>query len=76
MMRFSNMPAARRCRELAKTPDECLRVLAKNLDLPMEDSETLDFLRTALRETDKELHTAELEWRIARVKEDNHDSHE
>ena len=69
MMQLSNMPTARRCHELATAPDACLRVLAKNLDLPMDDSETVDFLRTALRETDKELYAAELEWRLVRVRD-------
>jgi len=66
---MSGMPTARRCRELAdESSDSCLLILAKHLDLPLHDAETLDFLRTALRETDKELHVNELQWRIDRVK--------
>lgn len=41
--------AAYRCKELSKcASDEAIRVIAKNLDLAMEDAETVDFVRQAL----------------------------
>lgn len=41
---------AHRFRHIAdEASNTSLRVLAKHLDLPMDDAETVDFLRTALR---------------------------
>lgn len=65
---LSFIPTARRCRELAtKSPDDALRILAKHLDLPMEDAETVSFLRHAFNQTDKEIQTLELHDRIKRI---------
>lgn len=42
-------------RDLAKSSDVALRKLAINLDLPMDDAESIDFLRTALNNTCNEM---------------------
>lgn len=50
---------AHKFRRLAdEASDTSLRVLAKHLDLPMEDAETVDFLRTAMRAAYAEISTA------------------
>lgn len=68
---ISTLPTAMRCRDLAGSSDASLRVVAKALDLPMEDSESVDFLRCALKESERELRIAEMQWRIDRLKESN-----
>lgn len=42
-------------RDLANSTDTALRMLAVNLDLPMDDAESVDFLRVALNETSKQM---------------------
>jgi hypothetical protein len=42
-------------RDLAKSTDTALRMLAANLDLPMDDAESVDFLRTALNQTSNQM---------------------
>ncbi len=42
-------------RDLAKSSNTALRMLAVNLDLPMDDAESVDFLRFALNETHKQM---------------------
>lgn len=61
---LSLIPGAVRCRELADSPDDVLRTLAKHLDLPMEDAETVGFLREALRSTHDELRLAQAKYRV------------
>lgn len=75
---ISVLPSSKRMLELSETPStEALMALAKNLDLPCEDSETVDFLRMALRTTGNELRASELQWRADRAKarctESSHD---
>lgn len=65
---LSLLPAARRCRELSTvSTDDALRIIAKHLDLPMDDAETVSFLRHAFSEADKEMQTIELQARIDRL---------
>lgn len=62
------IPTARRCRELAKnSPDDALRIVAKHLDFPMDDAETVDFLRQAFAAADKEIHAHELRERLSKL---------
>ena len=74
-MTLSNLPTARRLKDLSKlSPDAALKVVAKHLDLPMDDAETVDFLRKAFQEAEKELRIDEKQWCMDRLKEgDSHD---
>ena len=49
------LAAAIRMRELAGSSDLPLRMLAVNLDLPMDDAESVDFLRQALNITSQQM---------------------
>jgi hypothetical protein len=50
--------AGYRFKEFAEdAPDEAIRALAKALDLPMEDAETVDFVRQALRSAHTEIRS-------------------
>lgn len=70
---LSLLPTARLCRELARVrSDAGLRILAKHLDLPMDDAETVSFLRSALNDADREMHTMELQARIDDLKDPTH----
>lgn len=61
---------AHRFRRLAdEASDTSLRVLAKHLDLPMDDAETVDFLRAALRSAYAEISEAMHADRIEHVRE-------
>lgn len=67
---LSNLPTAYRLKELASTaPDSALRTVAKHLDLPMEDAETVSFLRHAFNLAENELRVEELQWRMDQLKE-------
>lgn len=66
---LSIIPCALRCRDMANSPEEAMRILAKHLDLPMEDAETVDFLRTAFRSAEKEMRLVAAEWRVRKLKE-------
>lgn len=65
---LSLIPAAIRCKELSVSPDDALKILAKNLDLPMEDAETVDFLRQALKATSDQIRLANAEHRVRTLK--------
>lgn len=45
-------------RDLAGASDSMLRVLARHLDLPEDDAESVDFLRQALTEAAREVPNA------------------
>ena len=47
--------AIRGCRKIADSGEDVLRVISNHLDLPMDDAESLDFLRVALRDAANEL---------------------
>ena len=62
--------AAYLMRDLSENPSvEALRALAKNLDLPMEDAEIIDFLRAALKTTSNELRASEHEHIAAKLRD-------
>lgn len=52
---FTGRRAARSMRDLAGASDATLRVLARHLDLPEDDAESVDFLRQALNEAAREV---------------------
>ena len=61
---------AHRFRRIAEeASDTSLRVLAKHLDLPTDDEETVDFLRTSLRAAFAEISEALHAERIETVRE-------
>jgi hypothetical protein len=55
-------------RDLAKSTDLALRMLAANLDLPMEDAEAVDFLRIALNTTSEQMREKMYRDRADRIK--------
>lgn len=64
---------AHRFRRLAdEASNTSLKVLAKHLDLPMDDAETVDFLRTALRGAYAEISEAMHAARVKSVREYAH----
>ncbi|PXV60701.1 hypothetical protein SAMN04487785_102429 [Dyella jiangningensis] len=71
---LSMIPTAYRLNGLATaSTDEALRIVAKHLDLPMEDSETVDFLRHAFASAETEIRLEEAKQRVARLKESSND---
>lgn len=50
-----HIAGAFKMRDLAKSTDVALRMLAVNLDLPMDDAESVDFLRQVLNLTSQQM---------------------
>lgn len=61
---------AYKMRDLANSTDVALRMLAVNLDLPMDDSESVDFLRTALNDTSRQMREKMYRDRADRIARD------
>jgi hypothetical protein len=71
---ISMIPTIRRLTDLGeKSTDSAIRIFAKHLDLPMDDSETVDFLRQAMLSAAQEMRLDEAKRRVKRLENRDHD---